>query len=200
MSTRFVLLRHGQIKANKQGRWHGSTDSPLTWLGRRQAKRTGRHLQRRHRFAAVYASPLQRCQATAQFASAGQAVDIQTLDGLQEMSIGEWEDLPFRELVDRYDFMTRTTEDPHYAAPGGESLHDVAERVTAAFNHIDAHHTDDDTVLVVSHGVALAVALAVFMHDTPSDWVKYQFHNCGLSEFVLSPQPAIHSYNEYAHL
>ena len=34
---RLLLLRHGQIKANRQGRWHGSTDSPLTWRGRRQA-------------------------------------------------------------------------------------------------------------------------------------------------------------------
>ncbi len=65
LSTRFLLLRHGQIKANRVGRWHGSTDSALTWRGRRQAKRTGKYLSANSQLDAVYASPMQRCQATA---------------------------------------------------------------------------------------------------------------------------------------
>lgn len=198
--TRLILLRHGQIKANKTGHWHGSTDSPLTWLGRRQAKRTGRYLRGNEAFAAVYASPLQRCQDTARFASLGQNVEIQTLDGLQEMSIGAWEDMSFRDLTDRHDFVNRSIADPSFAAPQGESLSDVARRVTAAFEHIDTQHGDEETVLVVSHGVALAVALAMFLHDTPVDWVKYHFNNCSLTEFVMSPEPTVHRFNEYAHL
>jgi broad specificity phosphatase PhoE len=200
MGTRFLLLRHGQIKANKAGRWHGSTDSPLTWLGKRQAKRTGRHLRGREQITAVYASPLQRCQDTARFASSGQNTEIQTLDGLQEMSIGEWEDMPFHELSERHDFVNRATNDVHFAAPQGESLADVAARVSHAFQHIDTQHEHDETVLVVSHGVALAVALAVFLHDSPAHWVKYHFNNCSLTEFVMSPQPVVHTFNEDAHL
>ena len=33
MTTRLWLVRHGQIQANVDGRWHGSTDSPLTAAG-----------------------------------------------------------------------------------------------------------------------------------------------------------------------
>ena len=200
MSTRFLLLRHGQIKANVVQRWHGSTDSPLTWRGRRQARRTGKHLQRHRELTAVYASPLQRCQNTASLASKHTQLDIETIDGLQEMSIGEWEDMPFRELVDRHDFIRRSTQDIYHAAPQGECLADVAARVTEAFRDIDARHADDETVLVVSHGVALAVAMATFLHDAPAKWVDYHFHNCSLTEFELSPEPVIHSYNEHAHL
>ena len=76
-------MRHGQIKANVERRWHGSTDSPLTWRGRRQAKRTGRHLRQQHQLTAVYASPLIRCQDTARFASRHTKLEIQTIDGLQ---------------------------------------------------------------------------------------------------------------------
>ncbi len=195
-----LLLRHGQIRANVTRRWHGSTDSPLTWQGRRQAKRTGRYLRQQHTLAAVYSSPLQRCQRTAYFASRHQGLDIQTLDGLQEMSIGEWEDMPFRELLDRHDFINRATSDIHHAAPQGESIARVAERVTAAMRQIDEQHSDDDTVLVVSHGVALAVALAAFLHDTPTRWVDYQFHNCSLTQFELTPEPVVHTYNEHTHL
>ena len=200
MSTRFLLLRHGQIRANKVGRWHGSTDSPLTWLGRRQAKRTGRHLKRQGDISAVYASPLQRCQRTAYYATRDLGLEIQTLDGLQEMGIGEWEDTSFRELVDRHDFINRVTRDIHFAAPQGESLHQVAARVTEAFHHIDGQHNNGETVLVVSHGVALAVALAVFLDNSASRWVDYHFNNCSLTEFVLSPEPVVHRFNEYTHL
>jgi broad specificity phosphatase PhoE len=200
LSTRFILLRHGQIKANRIGRWHGSTDSPLTWRGRRQAKRTGKHLRAHVSLDAVYASPLQRCQHTAKFATRGMGLDIETIDGLQEMGIGEWEDMPFRELVDRHDFINRSTADIHHRAPRGESLHEVSQRVTAAFRHIDEQHADDETVLVVSHGVALAVALATFLHQSPTRWIDYHFNNCSLTEFELSPEPLIHRFNEYAHL
>ena len=47
MSVTLLLLRHGQIKANRQRRWHGSTDSALTLKGRIQAKLTSRALRKR---------------------------------------------------------------------------------------------------------------------------------------------------------
>jgi len=200
MGARLLLLRHGQIKANKVGRWHGSTDSPLTWLGRRQAKRTGRYLRKHIDLEAVYCSPLQRCQATARFATHWRRLDLNILDGLKEMSIGQWEDMPFRQLVDQHDFITRSLQDLHYAAPGGESLAQVAARVTDALRQIDAAHRDDETVLIVSHGVALGVALGVFLHDSPAEWVNYPFHNCSLTEIELTPDPLIHRFNDYAHL
>ena len=195
-----LLLRHGLIKANVARRWHGSTDSPLTWRGRRQAKRTGRHLRRHHELTAVYSSPLQRCQRTAYFASRHQDLEIQSVDGLKEMSIGEWEDMPFRDLVDRHDFINRMTADIHHAAPAGECLAQVSERVTAALREIDAQHSEDETVLVVSHGVALAVALATLLDNNPARWIDYQFHNCSLTDFELTPAPVVHTYNEYMHL
>ena len=95
-----LLLRHGQIRANVAGRWHGSTDSPLTWTGRRQAKRTARYLARNEPITAIYSSPLQRCRNTA--AAVGKALNIpvEVHPELREYAIGEWEDLPFRHLYD----------------------------------------------------------------------------------------------------
>ena len=67
MAQALILLRHGLIEANRQGCWHGSTDSPLLPKGRRQAQQTAAHLVRQGELpVAVYSSPLQRCVATAQ--------------------------------------------------------------------------------------------------------------------------------------
>ena len=200
MGARFLLLRHGEIAANRTRRWHGSTDSPLTWRGRRQAKRTGRHLSRNETLTAIYTSPLQRCHHTATLAGSAHGVPITPLAGLQEMSIGQWEDMPFRDLVEQHDFIERATQNIEFAPPGGESLLQVAQRVSDAFHHIDDQHAEEHTVLVVSHGVAMAVALAVFLHESPSRWMDYHFDNCSLTEFRLSPDPVVYSFNISAHL
>jgi broad specificity phosphatase PhoE len=193
-------MRHGQIKANRLGRWHGSTDSPLTWRGKRQAKRTGRHLLQKEKISAVYSSPLQRCLDTAKYASEGTNLAVNPVAGLQEMGIGEWEDMSFKDLSAQHDFVNRSMADLDYAAPGGESLAMVAQRVTDALHYIDQQHNADETVLVVSHGVALAVALAVFIDGSASRWVHYQFNNCSLTEFVLTPEPVVYHFNQSAHL
>ncbi len=205
MGVRLHLMRHGLIRANVKGLWHGSTDSPLIWRGRRQAKRTGAYLakladQRGLRFAAVYSSPLQRCVTTAQLVTAHQPVDIVTLPGLAEMDIGEWEDRSFRWLKEEHDFINRMTRDPSFAPPGGESLDRVAERVCQAFEYIDAEHQAHQHVLVISHGVTMGVALATLLDDQPGKWVNYHFNNCGVTQFELNPAPMVLSFNQHAHL
>ena len=200
MSARLLLLRHGQIKANRLRRWHGSTDSPLTWRGRRQAKRTARHLQSRFTINAVYSSPLIRCQHTAQLAMSGQSHEIQTHPGLAEMAIGEWEDMLFRDLREQHDFINRACADTTFAPPGGESLDQVAARVVDALMQIDASHTSGQTILVATHGVAIGVALSMLLHEKPNRWIDYHIENCSLTEISLSPEPVVHAYNQHAHI
>ncbi len=201
MGARFLLLRHGQIKANVQAQWHGSTDSPLNWRGRRQAKRTAKHLHVHNpQLSAIYASPLLRCQNTAAFTARAFGLEVDTHEGLAEMSIGDWEGMSFKALESDHQLIAQLTADEMFAPPGGESLYQVSQRVTAAFYDIDAQHSTGETILVVSHGVALAVAIAHFLEDSPTKWVNYHFNNCSLTEFILSPAPVILNFNQHAHL
>ncbi|MEC9155957.1 MAG: histidine phosphatase family protein, partial [Pseudomonadota bacterium] len=95
MSATLLLLRHGQIKANRQRRWHGSTDSALTLKGRIQATLTSRALRKRGDIQAVYTSPLQRCRHTGALAGSHMTHQSTVIDGLAEMSIGDWEGKKF---------------------------------------------------------------------------------------------------------
>lgn len=202
MAQSITLVRHGVIAANRSGRWHGSTDSPLLWRGRRQAKRTGRKIAQDYpQPTAIYTSPLQRCQNTARFISqySNQLVPL-VHDDLREYGIGEWEDMPFKELAKQYDFVNRATADPSFAPPQGESLQVVAQRMERALLEIDANHTANEPVIVVSHGAAMAVALGVFLHKDPAQWVDYHFHNCSRTQLVLSPTPYLNFFNDTGHL
>ncbi|MCZ6852362.1 MAG: histidine phosphatase family protein [Gammaproteobacteria bacterium] len=199
--TSLLLVRHGQIKANLQGLWHGSTDSPLTWRGRRQASRTARHIDRLDPgVTAIYTSPLGRCVETAGKIGKRLKIDPVVSDNLREYAIGEWEGLPFRVLAEEYDFVNKSTRNPEFAPPGGESLAQVAARIVPALQEIHTRHELDHQVLIVCHGAATAIALGSLIDGDPKHWINYQFANCGLTELVLSPSPYVNFFNATHHL
>lgn len=199
--ARLLLLRHGQIKANRLGRWHGSTDSPLTWRGRLQARRTARYIQATEPpVRAIYSSPLIRCRATADAIARRLGLEVNIHPDLREYCIGEWEDTPFTDLAARYQFIEVATTDHDFAPPGGETLRQVAERIVPALRAIEARHADDERVLVVGHGAAMAVALGTLLHNDPGRWVDYHFANCSLTELVLSSTAYVNFFNSTQHL
>lgn len=197
-----LLMRHGQIRANVAGRWHGSTDSPLTWRGRRQAKRTARFLARNESVSAIYTSPLQRCRNTATAVGAALDVPVEVHPELREYAIGEWEDLPFRHLYDEFNFVNLARADLDFAPPGGESLRQVSGRMVPAIRELHDRHveSDNEKILLVSHGAALAVALATLLEADPAGWTNYHFANCSLTELVLLPEPYVNFFNHTLHL
>ena len=199
MSRTLLLIRHGQIRANVRGRWHGATDSPLTSAGRRQARQLARRMARDWRsLGAIYSSPLQRCRDTAETIS--QALDRPVLldDDLREYSIGELEDCSFAALHERHDFFQRIRHDRDFAPRGGESLNAVALRVVAALQRI--HASDDEPIAVVGHGAALAIGLASLLDADPSHWTNYRFDNCSITELQLEPTPLVAAFNRTEHL
>ena len=54
------------------------------------------------------------------------------IDGLAEMSIGDWEGKKFTELYGQYKLLERCNGDLTWRPPNGESLDDVAQRMASA--------------------------------------------------------------------
>jgi phosphoserine phosphatase len=199
--TSLLLVRHGQIKANRLGRWHGSTDSPLTWRGRRQAKRTARHIRTTQpAVRAIYSSPLTRCRDTAGIIADSLGLEVEVHHDLREYAIGEWEGKTHKELATAFQFVELATGDHHFAPPGGETLREVADRIVSALEDIHRRHVEDERIMIVGHGAAMAVALAELIDANPGAWTNYQFSNCSLTELVLSPSPYVKFFNTTLHL
>ena len=126
---RIFLLRHGQVASNRQMRYVGSSDEPLTDLGIEQARSMGEALASLP-IAAVVSSPLQRARGTAEQVAAGRGLEVRIDDRLREQSFGEWEGLSSDEA--------RARDPELYAAwgrrddvvpPGGESQIAMQTRV-----------------------------------------------------------------------
>jgi probable phosphoglycerate mutase len=117
MSERLLLVRHGQIPANLEQRWHGSTDHALTELGRWQAEQVAAHIARtRPAVAAVYTSPLQRAAATATAIAEALRLPLLEAPGLAEYGIGVFENETFAHLAAPHRFKAQS-ESENAGAP-----------------------------------------------------------------------------------
>ena len=194
-----VLVRHGETSANLDGVWHGSTDTPLTERGRRQAERVAAHMAEHHAAAsAVYASPLQRARHTAVPIARALGLELRTDEGLVEFNLGSWEGKTYRELASEHQLWDKMQRDPHFAPHGGESPLQVTERVCTALRRIhDAH--PGERVIVVTHGGALSMAMGLLLDGDHTKWRRVM-DNCALSELVLEPEAELRSFNYAEHL
>ena len=194
-----LLVRHGQIQANLDRVWHGSTDSALTQQGREEAQAAGRFLAAAHAgAAALYTSPLERARATADAISGATGLEPISDPGIGEFGIGDLEGESYASLYTEH-LLFEKIRDPNWAPPGGESVGQVLERVIGAFQRIAGRHPGRE-VIVVSHGAAMGLALAHLIDGDAMDWQKYHKHNCGVSEFVLEPAPSLVHFDQIEHL
>src|SRR3954464_6700209 len=91
MTSRVLLVRHGQSEWNAVGRWQGQADPPLSDLGRAQARAAARSLGS---LDAVYASDLQRATETALIIAEQIGIGPVILDpDLRERDAGQWSGL-----------------------------------------------------------------------------------------------------------
>ena len=154
-----VLLRHGESEWIREGRFQGQSETPLSELGRRQARLAGERLAQPHASPAlpvpgglpreIVHSPLGRTTETArvvadavgrQAASAIAGAPVPVLPvlrpepGFLELAQGEWEGVTSDEIARRWPAeIGAWRRDPVTAwAPGGESLALVRARVRPA--------------------------------------------------------------------
>jgi alpha-ribazole phosphatase len=164
--TMFYLVRHGQTDWNKEGRYQGQADTPLNAAGEEQARQLAGKFDG-IQIDAVYSSDLQRARRTAEAIGQALQLPVQLDVRLREINHGVWEGMLFTDIMRQYaaEIKEREMNPLEARAPGGESVLEVAERVLTAAESIAIMHPDE-TVILVSHGLALAV-LACAGHGYP---------------------------------
>lgn len=150
MTTRILLVRHGESEWNAIGRWQGWADPTLSDLGRRQAVEAATAVGA---VDAIVASDLERAAETAHIISELIGVGpVLTDAGLRERDVGEWTGLERGEIEARWPGAIeqwRHGEMP--SPPGGERDEHIIERFRSALVRVAAEW-DGGEVLTVSHG------------------------------------------------
>lgn len=157
----FWLVRHGQTDWNRTGRWQGQASfAPgLNETGRTQVLAMGDEV-RDANLSAVYSSDLPRARQTAELIANPLGLPITLEPRLREIDLGVWEGMRLDEIETKYsrELDERARDAFHARAPKGESLQDVAQRVLSAMDDIARKHPGE-SVLIVSHGISLAVII-----------------------------------------
>lgn len=151
---RLLLLRHGETEWNQQGRLQGRKNSPLTDLGRAQARRQGeilRKIQGIESFDAV-CSPLGRAQETARIAL-GTIGKLPRLDpNVAEINAGDWEGKTFADIQKSHSgFEEQDLMRLFLTAPGGEGFDALRNRCESFLQQLEK------PTIVVSHSVTLCM-------------------------------------------
>jgi broad specificity phosphatase PhoE len=147
------LLRHGETDYHADQRLLGRKDIGLNDKGRDQARRAAGFFNGL-KLTAVYSSPLKRCMETARPVAESQGLEIEVVQGLIEVDMGEWDGRSVKELFsEEGELVGRWMRNPSSVAiPGGEDFGVVKERVMVATREITSRHPGEDRVLIVAHG------------------------------------------------
>src|SRR5262249_5745086 len=99
--TTILLARHGETAWNRDLRWQGHADPPLTDRGRQQARGVSDRLAD-VRVAAVYSSDLRRALETAAIVAERSCLPVNAVPALREVDVGSWSGLTFDEVEARF--------------------------------------------------------------------------------------------------
>ena len=157
-----LIVRHGETTWNREGRYQGRTDVPLSDEGESQARALGKRLAGLP-IAIALASPLARTRRTAEAILGDRKVVLEPEAALIEISHGQWEGQLASDIEHSHAEMFgtwRTRPDRHVpAGPDAETLGDVEERAWPVLVRTCARLGADETALIVAHDAINRVLL-----------------------------------------
>jgi probable phosphoglycerate mutase len=173
------VIRHGECEHNAEGRIASQDDSPLTALGREQARANGRLLKELAGDLSrldFFASPLHRAATTMELlreAAGLPPIGYRADHRLMEIDLGDYIWRKWSDLGDAD--RTAWRADPwNHAYPGGESQAEVSGRV----GRLLATLTRDS--VIVTHAVPARMIRALYLGLPPEDAVRYEQPHAGI--------------------
>jgi probable phosphoglycerate mutase len=143
---------------------------------------------------AIYASPLERAQETAQPVSERFGIRVQTEAAFAEFDFGEWSRLTIAELDALSDWKLFCQFRSSIRAPGGELITEVQTRMVSALQGLAKKHPDQ-IVAIFTHADAVKAALMHYL-PVPSDHIyRLQIDPASITVLHLSEGPVIAGVN-----
>ncbi|MBI5840653.1 MAG: alpha-ribazole phosphatase [Chloroflexi bacterium] len=198
---KLLLVRHGQTDWNLNQRFQGQTDVPLNKTGEEQAQKIAQRLSGKT-IDAIYSSDLSRAIKTAETIASHHDLKITPDPRFRELAFGEWEGLTYQELKSAApELLEKWQTDPlNSAAPEGEMLSQLAERVKSALGDLQTRHADQ-TILLAAHGGPIQTVLCLALGLDLSHYWQFSISSASLTEIAFYSKGAIiNVLNDTSHL
>lgn len=193
--TNFIFVRHAQTVWNKEARFAGSSEVPLSPEADAQIAKVTRRLLR-YKIDRIYASPLSRCQLTIEPLAEIIGVPIITTEILKERNLGDWESKSPSELPIRTDFhFPDSAYNGDYRIPNAETLEHLEDRIRGFLQEMREHH-EGESIAVATHAGIMWAIQKYIVKNTPQEilWpgncavahIETEDHHYLLTQFELS--------------
>jgi probable phosphomutase (TIGR03848 family) len=159
--VRLVLVRHAPTAETGKTLYGRLPGHPLSEKGLQMAADVAQRLAS-VRMAAVYASPLERAQQTAEVIARRQRRQVLTHDGLNEVDYGTWTGRSLRSLYKLKAWRAVVTNPSQVRFPEGESLLEAQTRMVRTCQDLASRHRNQ-VIVAVSHADTIKAALSHYL-------------------------------------
>jgi probable phosphoglycerate mutase len=198
----FFLVRHGEAEGNREHRFIGQTNVPLSEEGHRQAHAVTDRLAPLP-IDRIVSSDLRRARDTVAPLAERLGLEVELEPRFREIANGEWTGLLPDEIAERWpDLWKRYRAGEDVPRPGGERWADVADRARRAFQELAATAAGQLVVIGMHAGVALALLTWAVGIPDESNFFRGPFGPLanGSISIIRWPGPQVVSVNDVGHL
>jgi len=203
----WIIVRHAESNWNKKGIFQGQKNPKLSSNGLIQASKIHFGLKGIP-VDYIYSSDLERAKKTAQIINSKLNVPIEITENIREIGFGQWEGLKRNEVQAKYPY-----EFNQWIRNGlilekiqdAETLNDLTGRLIQFIADVKLKHTDDKTILIVSHGGTIRILAKMLLGIPVEQSISMSTNNTGIS-IIESPltsddsRPTLHHWNQIHHL
>lgn len=184
-----ILIRHGETRSNRERRYLGKTDEPLSEDGKKRleaAKREGIYPGA----DLVCVSPMKRCRETADILYPGRdrlQHDLEIVPEWKETDFGEFEGKNYTELCHDRRYQEWIDSGGTLPFPGGESRESFCRRCETGFLRVlritgERKGTEGTRTACIVHGGTIMAVLSRFYGG---EYFDYQVPNGGGYRFLV---------------
>ena len=161
--TKLLLIRHGYSSGNKERRFSGQIDLPLSAEGVHQAELACAYILENYTVGAIYSSDLERAVDTVKPLEAALGLPIQIYPELREINEGDWQGELMTEIEARYpeEFAFYKANLGLHQFKNGECYTTLLARLLPMIDKIVADNPGK-TVAIGTHGAVIRGLLSVW--------------------------------------
>jgi probable phosphomutase (TIGR03848 family) len=111
---------------------------------------------------AIYSSPLERCQETAEIIASHHRPGVVTMDDLGEIRYGDWQGRSFKSLYRTRAWVELQQRPADFRFPNGETIREAQTRGVGAIEALRPKHKAD-MVVVASHADMIRLIVAAYL-------------------------------------
>jgi broad specificity phosphatase PhoE len=201
MTTRIILVRHGQTESNKTGFYMGHSSEDLNETGYSQAQSLSLKLAELP-IDSIYTSPLQRTLSTASVIARPHKLEPIPVNDLIENYPGDWQGLNKDEIMRKWPelFQQWLTDPTAVTLPNGEKFEEVTERAIRAFDMI-LKSNESKYVIIVTHEIVVKVLVIHALGAPSSIYRRFSIDNSSRSTIrITNSRMNIETLNDTSHL